>query len=79
MRWWLGRASFALARRLWSAQPRPLRVSSGPGPRAKYTLQDGFLVSGVLTWLGFSPDPEPEHDLVLTIKRGVLAAKVNTK
>lgn len=68
---WLGRASYMLARS-WRAQPSVPRSS---GPLAKYTVRDGMLLSGVLSWLGFSAEPEPEHDLIMTIKRGILAAQ----
>lgn len=72
---WLGRASYMLARS-WRAQPSVPRSSGGP--LAKYTVRDGMLLSGVLSWLGFSAEPEPEHDLIMTIKRGILAAQVGT-
>jgi len=56
-----------------SLRAQPCVPSSGP--LAKYTVRDGMLLSGVLSWLGFSPEPEPEHDLIMTIKRGILAAQ----
>jgi len=59
-----------------SLRAQPCVPSSGP--LAKYTVRDGMLLSGVLSWLGFSPEPEPEHDLIMTIKRGILAAQVET-
>jgi len=49
----------------------------GQGPRAQYTegIHRKVLFSGVLTWLGLSQESESEHDLIITIKRGILAAQ----
>ena len=46
-------------------------------PRAKYTeYRPRLVVSGLLAWLGLQQS-EPEHDLIVTIKRGILAAQVH--
>lgn len=46
-------------------------------PRAKYTVLGGnrLVVAGLLSWLGLSQETEPDHDLIVTIKRGMLAAQ----
>ena len=49
-------------------------------PRAKYTVLGGnrLVVAGLLSWLGLSQETEPDHDLIVTIKRGMLAAQVDS-
>jgi hypothetical protein len=40
-----------------------------------------FVAAGLLTWLGISTasrDEEPESELILTIKRGILAVRVSS-
>ena len=59
-------------------------LGSGGGgvmvPRAKYTVLGGnrLVVAGLLSWLGLSQETEPDHDLIVTIKRGMLAAQVDS-
>jgi len=49
----------------------------GEGPRARYTEGNHkkIILSGVLAWFGLSQESESEHDLIITIKRGILAAQ----
>jgi len=56
---------------------RGLSDVAGQGPRARYTegINKKVVFSGVLTWLGLSQESESEHDLIITIKRGILAAQ----
>ena len=51
----------------------------GEGPRARYTEGNHkkIILSGVLAWFGLSQESESEHDLIITIKRGILAAQVS--
>ena len=48
-------------------------------PRAKYSdqVRHPLVLSGFLSWLGFSQQSEPENDLLITIKRGILAVQVH--
>lgn len=70
------RASVTLLRVL---RPQSSAARSLPpgGHRAKYTdrVRPRLVLSGMLSWLGLSQETEPEHDLVITIKRGILAAQ----
>lgn len=59
-------------------RPQPVARSLPPGSRAKYTdhVRTRLVLSGILSWLGLRQESEPENDLVITIKRGIIAAQV---
>jgi len=60
---------------------RQLASSRQDGRREERNPRRGrFVAAGLLTWLGLAKregDDEPESELVLTIKRGILAARVS--
>jgi hypothetical protein len=86
-------AALSVCRRLVPAAPslRPRPPPPFCALRQLASRQDGrreernprrgrFVAAGLLTWLGLAKregDDEPESELVLTIKRGILAARVS--
>merc|ERR1712121_149391 len=45
--------------------------------RTRYTenIRSRIVLSGVLSWFGLKQETEPENNLIITIKRGILAAQ----
>ena len=57
-------------------RPRPGLVPSLPRAKYRDQVRNPLVLSGFLSWLGISQQSEPENDLLITIKRGILAVQV---